>query len=153
MQCAADSAFTDVEAISAFPHTASIEGNRLNNLALPALQALEKAVNFPIRQAVVLILCTERVHHILDWDHCSPAAATQRVDEFIADNAKSRRASTLPIPLPGSNRSRIALYESNLGFVTFAHSNPYALFVTNVLRHARTRSKRGGGPVVLSGKQ
>src|SRR5260370_42023788 len=83
MQCDAHSAFTDVEAIGGFPHTASIDGNRLNNLALPALQALEKAVNFPIRQAAVLMLCTERVHHILDWDHCSPAAATQPVDELI----------------------------------------------------------------------
>src|SRR5258708_37507197 len=91
MQCDAHSAFTDVEAIGGFPHTASIDGNRLNNLALPALQALEKAVNFPIRQAAVLILCTERVHHILGWDHCSPAAATQRVAELIADNASDPR--------------------------------------------------------------
>src|SRR5258708_1712 len=91
MQGDAQSAFTGVEGIGGFPHTASIDGNRLNNLALPALQALEKAVNFPIRQAAVLMLWAERVHHILDWDHCSPAAATQRVDELIADNAGDPR--------------------------------------------------------------
>src|SRR5262245_65719636 len=81
-----------MQSIRCFAYAASVDGDRLNDLALLLLQPHKKFVDVTMRQTFAVILNAENVHHVLDRHYCVPATPSQRVDQLVANDGRYPRA-------------------------------------------------------------
>src|SRR5215468_8444452 len=110
----ADSALGHMKPIGGLSHAASIDGNRLDDFALPYLQLREKRVDLAERCTVDVILHTKCVGHVLDRHGSMPAAPAQGVNELVADDRCNPRADgsrLIPGPSLEMNREQNFLHD------------------------------------------